>query len=386
MPQRNSVSALLFPTASEHCFSTLHYTVREVAPYINWIYYFHAWGMEPRFAAIADVHNCPSCRASWKASFPAEEQAKAREAAKLYDEATELLRQWADEPICHAIFRLTDAYSEGDDIIVDGGVRIPFLRQQHVGRSGYTLCLSDFIRGAHREDEDRQRTTDNRQPTTNREQSSSLELPRCEGGLTETTTGDSPLTIDRCPLSVVRCPLNPTPPHNIANTIGLFATTVSQPTSSQLCFSLRPATVGSTFNFQFSTLSDRLAEATAEKMHEEVRKHHWGYAKDELLTMRELHEERFQGIRPAVGYPSLPDQSINFLIDELLPLSEIGITLSENGAMSPHCSVSGLMFAHPKAHYFSVGSISEEQLRDYAHRRGITLDQAKKFLASIING
>ena len=125
----------------------LHYPVREVIPYINWIYYFHAWGMEPRFAAIADVHNCPSCRASWVASFPAEEQAKAREAMKLYDEAMEQLRQWADEPMCHALFLLAEAYSEGDDIIVDGRVRIPFLRQQQADKSGYTLCLSDFIKG-----------------------------------------------------------------------------------------------------------------------------------------------------------------------------------------------------------------------------------------------
>ena len=124
----------------------LTYPVREVVPYINWIYYFHAWGMEPRFAAIADVHHCPSCRASWIASFPAEEQAKAREAIKLYDEAVEQLRQWADEPMCHALFLLADTYSEGDDIIVGDKVRIPFLRQQHVGKSGYTLCLSDFIK------------------------------------------------------------------------------------------------------------------------------------------------------------------------------------------------------------------------------------------------
>ena len=192
------------------------------------------------------------------------------------------------------------------------------------------------------------------------------------------------MTIDRCPLSVVRCPLNPTQVNDIANTIGLFATTVSQPPLNAHLSSPNLDYVD--LKVQLSTLSDRLAEATAEKMHEEVRKHYWGYAKDEQLTMRELHEERFQGIRPAVGYPSLPDQSINFLIDELLPLFEIGITLSENGAMNPHCSVSGLMFAHPKAHYFSVGSISEEQLRDYARRRGITPDQAKKFLASLING
>ena len=134
----------------------LTYSVREVIPYINWIYYFHAWGMEPRFAAIADVHNCPSCRASWVASFPAEEQAKAREAMKLYDEAMEQLRQWADEPMCHALFLLAEAYSEGDDIIVDGKVRIPFLRQQQADKSGYTLCLSDFIKAKNENKDENQ--------------------------------------------------------------------------------------------------------------------------------------------------------------------------------------------------------------------------------------
>ena len=315
----------------------LTYPVREVIPYINWIYYFHAWGMEPRFAAIADVHNCPSCRASWVASFPAEEQAKAREAMKLYDEAMELLRQWADEPMCHALFLLAEAYSEGDDIIVDGKVRIPFLRQQQADKSGYTLCLSDFIKEKNNNEDENEN-----QPS--------------EGSL----------------LSVVRCPLtlNPQQEHDTSNTIGLFATTVPQPQNSQL----------STLHFQLSTLSDRLAEATAEKMHEEVRKHHWGYAKEEQLTMRELHSEQFQGIRPAVGYPSLPDQSINFLIDELLHLEEIGITLSENGAMHPHCSVSGFMIAHPKAHYFAIGTIGDDQLKDYAHRRQLSVEQVEKFL------
>ena len=310
----------------------LTYTVREVTPYINWIYYFHAWGMEPRFAAIADVHNCPACRASWVATFPTEEQPKAREAMKLYDEAIEILRQWADAPMCHALFLLTDAYSDGDDLIVNGKVRLPLLRQQRASKSGYTLCLSDFIK--NKDDNPR---TDYR-------------LHSCTPELQNSAIND------------------------IANTIGLFATTTSPFGGNEKGASL-----------QLSTLSDRLAEATAEKMHEEVRKHYWGYAPDEQLTMRELHNEQFQGIRPAVGYPSLPDQSINFLIDELLHLEEIGITLSENGAMKPHCSVSGLMFAHPKAHYFSIGRISEEQLTDYAHRRHIPLEQAKKFLAALIS-
>ena len=313
----------------------LIYSVREVAPYINWIYYFHAWGMEPRFATVADVHQCPACRASWIASFPTEEQAKAREAMKLYDEAKQLLHQWADESMCHALFLLAEAYSEGDDIVVNGETRLPFLRQQHAGKAGYTLCLSDFIREKKSKD-------------------------------LRTSFGTPP-------------PLQGTPSINrggvvdIANTIGVFATTVSLPSEEH-----------STLNFQFSTLSDRLAEATAEKMHEEVRKHYWGYAKEENLTMQELHAERFQGIRPAVGYPSLPDQSINFLLDQLLGFEYIGITLSENGAMQPHCSVSGLMFAHPKAQYFAVGHIDDEQLTDYAQRRQLPKEEVKRYLSQSI--
>ena len=130
------------------------------------------------------------------------------------------------------------------------------------------------------------------------------------------------------------------------------------------------------------TLSDRLAEAATEKMHEYVRKEAWGYAKDESLSMPDLLVEKYQGIRPAVGYPSLPDQSINFLLDELLDMKQIGITLTENGAMYPHASVCGLMFAHPAAEYFSVGKIGEDQLEDYARRRGKSIEEICKFLAA----
>ena len=129
-------------------------------------------------------------------------------------------------------------------------------------------------------------------------------------------------------------------------------------------------------------LADRLAEAAAERMHEEVRKHYWGYAKDENLSMEQLHQEQFQGIRPAVGYPSLPDASLNFVLDELLDFRQIGITLTESGAMRPHASVSGLMLAHPEAHYFSIGRIGEDQLADYARRRQMPIDKMRKFLTA----
>mgnify|MGYP000787115197 FL=1 len=130
------------------------------------------------------------------------------------------------------------------------------------------------------------------------------------------------------------------------------------------------------------TLSDRLAEATAEKLHEDVRKKLWGYAPDENLSVKDLHNEKYQGIRPAVGYPSLPDQSINFLLDELLDMKQIGISLTENGMMKPYASVCGLMFAHPASRYFSIGKIGEDQLADYAARRGMSIEETKKFLAA----
>lgn len=130
------------------------------------------------------------------------------------------------------------------------------------------------------------------------------------------------------------------------------------------------------------TLSDRLAEAATEKMHQYVRRTAWGYAPDEQLPVADLLQEKFQGIRPAVGYPSLPDQSVNFLIDRLLDLRRIGILLTENGAMQPHASVSGLMLAHPAARYFAVGRIGNDQLEDYARRRDMPVDVMRKFLAA----
>lgn len=157
--------------------------------------------------------------------------------------------------------------------------------------------------------------------------------------------------------------------------VGVFATTVDA--GMETDFDTDPYQ-----KMMMQLLADRLAEATAERMHEEVRKHYWGYAKEEHLTMAEMQAEKFQGIRPAVGYPSLPDTSLNFVIDELIDMKQIGIRLTESGAMRPHASVSGLMLSHPKAHYFSIGKIGEDQLADYALRRGLPVEVCRKFLAA----
>ena len=288
-----------------------HYRIHEVSEYINWIYFFHAWGFQPRYAAIANIHGCDACRALWLANFPENERTKAAEAMQLFKEANRMLSRLDEQYQTHAIFRLMEANSEENDVWLEG-VRFPFLRQQTAKEGEPYLCLSDFIR---------------------------------------------PMSSD------------------IPDKIGLFATSVDADMEN-----LFPDD-----NYQqllVQTLADRLAEATAENMHETVRKEIWAYAPEEDLSIRQLHNEEFQGIRPAVGYPSLPDQSVNFLLDELLDMQQIGIRLTENGMMQPHASVSGLMFAHPASRYFSIGKIDKQQLNDYAIRRGISPDEMRKFLGA----
>lgn len=158
------------------------------------------------------------------------------------------------------------------------------------------------------------------------------------------------------------------------DTIGLFATSV--PAEMQNLYDDDPYR-----QMMVQTLSDRLAEAAAEVLHREVRTRYWGYAPDENFTVEELHREEFQGIRPAVGYPCLPDISLNFILDEYMPFSQVGVSLTESGMMCPHASVSGLMISHSESRYFSVGTISEEQLADYAQRRGKTASEIRKYLS-----
>ena len=265
----------------------LTYEISDIAPYINWAYFYYAWGMHGKAGA---------------------------EKQELRQEADDALRQMEGRYHTYTLFEIFDAHSEGDDIIIEGVGsqesavrRIPFLRQQQPGSD--CLCLSDFIRP---------------------------------------TDGDR---------------------------VGVFATSVDHGLEND--FEDDPYQ-----KMMMQLLADRLAEATAERMHEEVRKHYWGYAKDENLSIPEMQVEKFQGIRPAVGYPSLPDTSLNFVIDQLLDMKQIGIRLTESGAMRPHASVSGFMFAHPQAHYFSLGKIGEDQLQDYARRRGLPVETLRKFLAA----
>jgi 5-methyltetrahydrofolate--homocysteine methyltransferase len=128
-------------------------------------------------------------------------------------------------------------------------------------------------------------------------------------------------------------------------------------------------------------LADRLAEALAEYMHEETRKHLWGYAPDEDLTNEELIHEKYRGIRPAPGYPACPDHTTKRTLFSVMNVAEsIGLHLTEACAMVPTAAVSGFYFAHPEATYFSLGKIGHDQLEDYAARKGISVDEMARWL------
>ena len=134
-------------------------------------------------------------------------------------------------------------------------------------------------------------------------------------------------------------------------------------------------------SIMIKALADRLAEAFAEYLHKEVRTNHWNYSQNENLSNAELIKERYKGIRPAPGYPACPDHLEKKTIWKLLQVKEkIGVNLTESLAMWPAASVSGYYFGNPEAKYFGLGKIKEDQLEDYAKRRGVSKDEARKWL------
>jgi len=134
-------------------------------------------------------------------------------------------------------------------------------------------------------------------------------------------------------------------------------------------------------SIMIKALADRLAEAFAEYLHKKIRREDWGYAPEENLSNEELIKETYKGIRPAPGYPACPDHLEKLSIWELLKVKErIGVELTESLAMWPAASVSGYYFANPEARYFGLGKIKDDQVKDFAERKGIQLKKAEKWL------
>lgn len=297
--------------------------ISEIREYINWTYFFHTWKLIGSFSTIANLSGCDSCRASWLASFPEGERNKAAEAMQLFKEANRWLDKLADDMQITLSAKFGFFAARADDTAIELSVdskilTIPMLRQQEVreGKAEY-LSLCDYI------------------------------LPKEEASQRE-------------------------------DYIGAFIVTVGKEFANIL---ERYKEEGDDYNsILLQSIGDRLVEAASEWLHTQVRRKYWGYAADENLSVSEIKKGGYIGIRPAVGYPSLPDQSLNFVLNDLLNFNELGVSLTEHGAMYPNASVSGFYFAHPESKYFLIGAIDEEQKDTYALKREFSEEDKKKFI------
>ena len=299
----------------------LNYDLAEIAQYIDWTPFFITWEMHGKFPAIL------------------QDEIVGKESTKLYHDANVLLQKiiegnWLQ---ANAVFGIYEVEKKSDDEIIvyaDKGhgdvtdsrgargvsnIKLNFLRQQiHKAEGQPNLSLADFVF-------DQQPTTDNRQQF-----------------------------------------------------MGAFVVTIKGIEEHIKAFEEQHDDYN---KIMLQALADRLAEAFTELLHQQVRKEYWGYAKDENISMEDLIKEKYQGIRPAPGYPACPDHTEKYKLFELLNATEeIGVELTENLAMYPASSVCGWYFAHPESKYFGVGKIERDQLVDYANRKGMTIDDAERWL------
>lgn len=290
------------------------YNLREIADYIDWTPFFQTWELHGRFPQIL------------------KDEVVGKEASKLYNDATEMLRaiitnQWLK---AKAVIGIWPANSVGHDSIdvydpSDSGKvihRFEFLRQQVKKAAGQpNLSLADFV------------------------------APK-ESGRKDYIGGFS-----------------------VTAGIGI------EPHIERFRKDHDDYSI-----IMIKALADRLAEAFAELMHAKVRKNFWGYASREKLSNEELISEKYQGIRPAAGYPACPDHTEKPGLFDLLNVTKhTGIILTENYAMYPASSVSGLYFASPHAKYFGVGKVGKDQVKSIAHRKGMDFASMEKWLSSNLN-
>ena len=272
------------------------WSIEDLRQHIDWTPFFRAWELAGNFPAILD------------------DDVVGESARSLYADAQEMLDTIVAEKwlTARGVAALWPCQRHGDDVVLDDGTTLPFLRQQIAKREGRAnMCLADFIDPAG----------------------------DWIGGFAVGIHGIDP--------HIARFRAG----HDDYNDILLKA------------------------------LADRLAESFAEALHAHVRRELWGYAPDEQLTNEAMIREQYRGIRPAPGYPACPEHSLKRTLFDLLQAEEaVGLELTESFAMLPTAAVSGFYFGHAQAEYFGVARIGQDQVEDYAVRRGVDLAQATRWL------
>lgn len=299
----------------------LDFDLGTIAKYIDWGPFFIAWEMPGRFPDVLT------------------DKIFGTEATRLYEDAKKLLQQIVREKwfTARGVIGFWPAQSNGRDTVIleipTGPVHLEMLRQQlkkAVGQPSYSLA--DFIKPA--------------------------------------PAPQSVPNVERA---------TPSPAHDY---MGAFAVTIDGARNHIDRF----AAEHDEYNkILVQILADRMVEAFAECLHQRVRKEYWGYAKDETLTNEQLIHEAYNGIRPAPGYPACPDHTEKLKLFSLLNVTgNIGIELTESLAMDPPASVCGWYIAHPKSHYFGLGKIKRDQLEDYAARKGMSIEEAERWLRPVL--
>jgi 5-methyltetrahydrofolate--homocysteine methyltransferase len=302
-----------------------NYDLAEIAEYIDWTPFFITWEMHGKYPAIL------------------KDEVVGEQATSLFKDAKKMLQQIISEKwlTAKASFGIFEANSnDADDVLLHspleggkGDVQLSFLRQQSEKAKGQpNLCLADFVRPA---------AVANLKSATHENRISNPIQQSDYIGAFAVTTGIG-----------------------IEKHVKMFEDNHDDYSSIML-----------------KALADRLAEAFAELLHKKVRTEYWGYETAETLTNEQLIAEEYNGIRPAPGYPACPDHTEKIKLFELIDATKQSeITLTESLAMYPAASVSGWYFASPHAKYFGVGKIDKSQLADYAKRKGISYDEAEKWL------
>jgi len=289
-----------------------NYSLEELADYIDWTFFFHEWRLNGKFPAILD------------------DPMKGEEAAKLFDDAQEMLKLITKEKwlTANGVVGIFPANSVGDDIEIYSSEKkdktlttFHFLRNQQEKDEKDNLCLSDFV------------------------------APKNTG---------------------------------ITDYVGGFAVTAGLGIENKI---KEFKNANDDYNaFMLKILADRLAEAFAEVLHLKVRKELWAYDKDEDIAMDEIHLGKYRGIRPAPGYPACPDHTEKAELFRILNAKEnTGISLTETFMMDPAASVCGWYFANPNSKYFTVGKINKDQVIDYSERKNIFVEEAEKWLATCLS-
>lgn len=285
--------------------------IRQILPRIDWRFFFHAWRITGNYEGLESLCDCAACKTQWLLRYQPEDREKAEEAYKLMRDAQEVLREGIKEKIFTISALLYYAEAKSED----EGITIQDLEGKRVHLP--------MLRQQH------------------------------------------PSERNNCCISMTDF-ISPEKDY-----IGVFAVTVHGGDE----WAERVRKEGDDYtSILIKSVADRLAEATADWLHEQSRNHHWGYGK---IT----HAE---GIRPAFGYPAMPDISLLKEIDKAIDLSRIGIHLTENCAMRPNASICGLHISHPQSFYFMVGEIAEDQKERYAALRGLSKEELGKWLATTV--